>query len=384
MPSAPDADWDPRSDAVLSNQTGSYDDMRRHCPVAHSDYFGWSLFRHEDVARALNDHGTFSNVVSTHISVPNGMDPPDHTRYRQLIEPYFGPEYMAGFEPLCRAISADLVSSLKRGENIELVTGFAQIFALKIQCAFLGWPAKMQEPLRLWVQKNHQASLARDTVAMAEIAREFDCYIGELLDTRREAGAGAPDDITTSLLRQRIGDRPLNDAEIVSILRNWTVGELGTIAASVGILIHYLVENPLVEQLLRQNPALVPGAIDEILRMRAPLISNRRVTTRPVEIGGRQIGAGERITLMWASANRDEAVFGTPDEFRLDRDPAQNLLYGDGIHVCPGADLARLELRIIIEELLKKTRQLTLVPGRQPEAAVYPASGFSSLPMQIL
>jgi cytochrome P450 len=82
---------------------------------------------------------------------------------------------------------------------------------------------------------------------------------------------------------------------------------------------------------------------------------------------------------MWASANRDEAVFGDPDEFRLDRDPSQNLLYGRGIHVCPGAQLARLELRVVMEELLKATRQIALAPVRTPEVAVYPASGFSSL-----
>ncbi|TGQ51693.1 cytochrome P450, partial [Mesorhizobium sp. M1C.F.Ca.ET.212.01.1.1] len=98
--------------------------------------------------------------------------------------------------------------------------------------------------------------------------------------------------------------------EIVSILRNWTVGELGTITACVGILGHYVAENPQVQQQLRENLHLLPAGIDEILRIHAPLISNRRVTTMPVEIGGRRIAAGERITLMWASADRDEAVFG--------------------------------------------------------------------------
>src|SRR5699024_3055443 len=119
--------------------------------------------------------------------------------------------------------------------------------------------------------------------------------------------------------------RVLNDEEIVSILRNWTVGELGTMAASVGILVNYLANRPSLQQQLRQRPSDLPVAIDEILRIQAPLISNRRVTTQPVELGGRRLAAGERVTLMWASANRDEAVFGDPDEFRLDRDPAENL-----------------------------------------------------------
>ncbi|WP_453997921.1 cytochrome P450, partial [Afipia felis] len=376
-------DWDPRSDAVLSNQIKAYDAMRQCCPIAYSDYLGWSLFRHEDVVRALDDHHTFSSVVSRHLSVPSGMDQPQHTVYRRLIERHFAPERVAAFEPLCRTISVNLVSGLKRGEEIELVARLAQLFAVQIQCAFLGWPASLHEPLLQWVRKNHDATLARDADALAAVALEFDGYIAQLLAARRTAGAAAPDDITTELLREKVGDRPLDREEIVSILRNWTVGELGTITACVGILSHYLAEHPQLQQRLRDEPALLPAAIDEILRMHAPLIANRRVTTAPVEIGGRTIKAGARITLMWASANRDEAVVGDPDEFRLDRDPAQNLLYGRGIHVCPGAQLARLELRVVMEELLKQTRQIALMPGRQPAGALYPASGFSALPMWV-
>lgn len=378
-PDTQSPEWDPRSEAVLANQIKAYDAMRGRCPVAYSDYLGWSLFRHEDVVRVLGDHATFSSVVSSHLSVPSGMDPPEHTAYRRLIERHFDPARVEAFEQPCRAISAGLVSRLERDAEIDLVTQLAQLFAVEVQCAFLGWPARLHEPLLLWVRKNHKATLARDTAAMAAIANEFDGYISELMEERTNAGAAAPDDITTGLLREKVGDRLLNHEEIVSILRNWTVGELGTITACVGILGHYLAENPDIQRELRENPHLLPAAIDEILRLHAPLISNRRVTTRPVEIGGRSIGAGQRITLMWASANRDEAVFGDPDELRLDRDPAQNLLYGQGIHVCPGADLSRLELRVVIEELLKATRHIALVAGRPPEIAVYPASGFSSL-----
>lgn len=377
------SDWDPRSDAVLANQIKAYDAMRHHCPVAYSDYLGWSLLRHEDVVQALDDHHTFSSVVSSHLSVPSGMDPPLHTAYRRLIERHFEPGRVEAFEPLCRTISADLVSSLERGVEIDLVMRLARLFAVRIQCAFLGWPDSLHEPLLQWVRKNHEATLARDTAAMAAIALEFDGYISKLLDARCQAGAAAPDDITTDLLRERVGDRPLTHEEIVSILRNWTVGELGTITACVGILGHYLAEKPQLQQQLRENLHQLPAAIDEMLRLHAPLISNRRMTTRPVEIGGRMIPAGERITLMWASANRDEAIFGNPDEFRLDRDPEQNLLYGRGIHVCPGAQLARLELRVVMEELLKQTRKITPAPGRQPVLAIYPASGFSTLPMRI-
>ncbi len=376
-------DWDPRSDQVLADQIKAYDKMRHHCPVAYSDYLGWSLFHHEDVVRALEDHHGFSSAVSSHLSVPSGMDPPQHTTYRRLIERQFAPAHVSAFEPLCRTISAELVASLQRGKEVDLVAQFAQLFAVRIQCAFLGWPNSLHDPLLRWIQRNHNATLARDTEAMTAIALEFDDYIGELLEVRRNAGATAPDDITTDLLREEVDDRPLSHEEIVSILRNWTVGELGTITACVGILVHYLGKHLAIQQRLRECPDLLPAAIDEILRLHAPLISNRRITTRPMEIGGRKIGAGERITLIWASANRDEAVFDQPDEFRLDRDPSQNLLYGRGIHVCPGAQLARLELRVVMEELLKSTNRIALAPGCQPTIALYPASGFSELPVQL-
>lgn len=381
-PDEPKPDWDPRSGEVLSNQIKAYDAMRGRCPVAYSDYMGWSLFRHQDVVRVLDDHHTFSNVVSSHLSVPNGMDPPQHTAFRRVVERHFETARVDAFEPLCRTISAELASGLDKGVEIDLASRFARPFAAQIQCAFLGWPARLHGPLLLWAQKNHEATLARDTKAMAEIALEFDGYIRTLLEERRRAGADAPDDITTDLLRTRVDDRPLSHEEIVSILRNWTVGELGTIAACVGIIVHFLAQKPRIQEHLRKNLHLLPAAIDEILRMHAPLISNRRTATRAVEIGGRRIAAGERITIMWASANRDEAVFGDPDEFRLDRDPGENLLYGRGIHVCPGAHLSRLELRVVMEELLKWSGHVSLVPGRSPEIAVYPASGFSMLPVQ--
>ncbi|NHW01404.1 cytochrome P450 [Stutzerimonas degradans] len=376
-------DWDPRSEAVLQDQMATYDDMRRRCPVATSRYGYTSLFRHADVMRVLMDHETYSNAVSRFPSVPNGMDPPEHTAYRRLIEPYFEPQQMEAFAPVCREVAVRLVQALPEQADVELMADFAQIFALQIQCAWLGWPVELHEPLRLWTLKNQAATLARDEAAMSAVALEFDGYIKDLLTARRNAGSAAPDDVTTRLLRDQALGRPLTDDEIVSILRNWTVGELGTIAASIGILVHYLAGHAALQQQLREQPALLPAAIDEILRIHAPLVMNRRVTTKEVTLGGRTLAAGTRLALIWASANRDEAVFGDPEEFRLDREPQLNLLYGAGIHVCPGAPLARLELRVVMEELLGRTRRIALLADQQPVKAFFPASGFSSLPLHI-
>ena len=381
--SHPEPDWNPTSPEVQRDQRAAYDEMRHRCPVAYSEFMGWSLFRHEDVLRVLLDHRTFSSAVSQHLSVPSGMNQPEHTPYRRIIESYFSSPRMAAFEPNCRGIATRLVRDLNVRREVEFMAEAALPFAVQVQCAFLGWPAALQEPLVRWTRKNHEATLAQDRKAISEIALEFEGIIDDLLETRLQANAGPEADITAALMHENVWGRPLSNEELASILRNWTVGEIGTISASVGILTHYLAEHADLQKQLRAKPDLLPAAIEEILRLFGPLVSNRRITTRPVEIGGRKIAADERITLMWISANRDESVFADPDSFRLDRDYSKNLLWGAGIHVCPGAPLAQLEMKVFLEALLAHTQDITTNPQASPTLAAYPASGFATLPLRI-
>ncbi len=379
----PQADWDPRSEKVSRDQRAAYDEMRERCPVAYSELMQWSLFRHEDISRVINDHETFSNAVSEHLSVPNGMDPPEQTVYRQVIDPYFSPQRMDAFEPACREISADLVQSALAGGEVELMADLALPFAVRVQCAFLGWPTDLHGPLTRWTRSNHEATLAQDRRAMSQIALEFEGFIDAMLEERLQAGAKPEDDITAALMHDKVWGRTLSNEEIASIVRTWTVGEIGSIAASIGILAHYLAQHPELQGQLRAQPSLLPTAIDEILRIYGPLVANRRVTTCPVEIGGKKLAAGERISLNWIAANRDSRVVDSPDTFRLDRDPSKNLLYGAGVHICPGAPLAQMEMRVCMEELLQRTRHIQPVAGKPPTNAKYPASGFATLPLQI-
>lgn len=377
-------EWDPRHGSVLTDQIAAYDRMRDSCPVAHSDYLGWSLFKHADVMRAVTDTQTFSNAVSTrHVAIPNGMDPPEHTEFRRIIDAYFVPQRINAFEPACRRIVTRLLDGLCHHSEIEVVAEFGDVFAVKAQCAFLEWPTELHEPLLQWTRKNYAATLSGDRAAIEEVAVEFDSHIRERLNESRSSKDAGRDDAVTRLLKDRVHGRPLTDEEIISILRNWTVGEVSTISACISTLTHYLALHPAIQNELRQHPQQRPSAIDEILRIHPPLIASRRLTTKAMEFGDCPISAGERVTLLWASANRDEAVFGNPDEFRLDRDPSQNLLYGAGIHYCPGAPLARLELRIVLEELLARTSSFALSSRRKAARAIYPASGFASLLLMI-
>lgn len=375
-------EWDPRSEDSRRDQIRVYDEIRRRCPVAHSEYLHWSLFRHSDVMRVLGNPSIFSSNVSEHLAIPAGMDPPEHTEFRRIIDKYYTPDRIREFEPACRQVAAALLHELAGKPSVEVTAELSDPFAIRIQSAFLDWPSSLHAPLLRWTRKNYAATLSGVRAALSAVATEFDGYIRELItEARKRADSGA--DPMVQLLSERVNGRALTEDEIVSILRNWTVGELSTISACVGILLHYLAEHPRLQQQLRESPALLPAAIEEILRIHPPFISSRRRTTQPVQIAGRQIPAGERVTIMWASANRDENRFGDPDEFRLDRDPTLNLLYGAGIHVCPGAPLARLELRALLEEVFRRSRSIASIPGSDPVRAVYPGSGFSSLRLRV-
>lgn len=378
MNGKPAPDWDPRSETVQCDPLAAYDAMRESKPVAYSEFLGWSIFRHADVLHVLNDPVTFSSQVSRHLSVPGGMDPPQHTPYRKLIEPFFSESQMAAFEPVCREVVGELLGSVRGEPPAEWMDRVATPLAVRMQCVFLNWPASMHEVLSVWLRENQAAAYAEDRDELAQLADKFVEAIRMALRNRD----GESDDVTGQLLRKQVSDRPLHEAELVSILRNWTAGEVGTLSAATGILVRYLAAQPELQQQLRDEPRRLPYAIDEILRIEGPLLSNRRVTTRTVELGGRRIEAGQRITLMWTAANRDGRVFAEPTRFRWGRDQSQNVLYGAGIHVCPGAPLARLELRVIMEELLAATDRIE--PGAEaPQPATYPTGGYVRVPLSI-
>lgn len=373
------SDWDPMSPEVLRNQRTAYDKMRETCPVAYSDLMKWSIFRHEDVSYVLQHPEIFSSAVSSHLSVPSGMDPPEHTAYRKIVEEYFTPRYVKPFESTCQQIAANLVQHFASRGGGEIMADLALPFSVEVQCAFLGWPEDFRKPLIQWLHKSHEATRIQNSSALSELARRFEGFINDIVEHRLQGKADPQFDLMASLLQQRVWNRQLSHAEITSILRNWTAGEVGTIASAIGILTHFLAESPQLQSQLRSEPSRIAPAIEEILRIDGPLVANRRVAKRDIELSGRTITAGEHLSLVWISANRDGRVFQAPETFHWDRDPNLNLLWGAGIHMCPGAPLARLEMRILLEEILCNSIHISLLPDKPAKRAVYPTSGFSEL-----
>ena len=374
----------PASATLAADQRAAYDGKRSRCPVAQDDGVALTLGRHADVVKAALDPATFSSRVSRHLNVPNGFDGAEHARFRVLIDRYLTAEVVAGLEPRFRALAADLVRSLPRDRAIESVSEIGARYAVRAQSGWLGWPMALEETLLKWMDDNREATRSRQRRRTAAVAERFDGIVRALIAARREAGDDAPDDVTTSLLGERLEGAPLIDEEIVSILRNWTAGDLGSIAACVGVVVHRLAVDAELQDRFRRAGRDAVGLepeIDEILRRDDPFISNRRRTTTDVEIGGRTVRAGERVLLDWAAANRDSRAFGDPDAHRPAENAPHNLVFGVGPHACPGRGLATLELRVAIEELLAATSVIELVPGSAPIRETAPYGGYRTVPI---
>ncbi len=301
--------------------------------------------RHRDVVRIAHDAEGFSNATSSHLQIPNGLDGPAHTRMRRLLEPFFAPAALASLEPVLRRRADDLVAELSDAGSFDAVEDLGGTFAIRAQSAWLGWGAHLEPALRDWVARYRGASRAGDAAAHAEVAAEFDRIIRGILEERRVRRRC---DVTSLLMAVRTeSGRRLRDDELISILRNWTGGDLASVAACAAVLVHWVLEDSSRAVFVADaaDPAL-DRVIDEVLRCDDPFVSNRRRATRDAVVAGCPVPAGDVVVLDWRSANRDPEVFG--DGFDARTHAAANLVYGSGVHVCPGRELATLQLRVLL------------------------------------
>lgn len=357
------------------------DELRPRHPVIRNVAGEWVLLRHADIVAAALDHERFSSGVSRYLQVPNGLDGEEHSRYRQVIERHLSHEALEPFVPVFQRVASQLAAELPRGAVLDAVADIGAVFAVRAQCEWLGWPVQLEPQLLEWIEENHAATRSGDHAWAADVAEQFDDIVRSVILPRRAVLDSAADDVTTRLCREQVHGRLLTEAELVSILRNWTGGDLGSIALCVGVLLAHLARQPeLAQQLRVASDREVEAIIDEILRLDDPFVSSRRITTCPVHIGGRDIPSGARVKLNWTSANRDEAVFGN-NRFDAEGNAAANLVYGIGKHICPGRLLATWELRIALQALLASVRTLELAPGQQPEREVAPVGGYHRVPL---
>jgi len=373
--------WEPLAEPALADQRGTYDRMRAACPLARSPR-GVTLFRHADVVAAALDPTTFSSAVSAHRQIPNSLDPPEHTAFRTVIDTFFSAERMRALEPKLRVVARDIVGRLPRAVTIDAVRDFGYPFAVRAQTAWLGWQGG-ERTLLAWMHENHHATRSGDRSRTAAVAAAFDEIVAQQVRSRRAQGSAAPDDPTTELLRIHVNGRRLADEDIVSILRNWTAGDLGSMAASIGVVVHFIATHADVQAALRADTSPLARAVDEMLRIDDPFLVNRRVVTRRTQVAGFDLEPGTRVYLNWTSANRDEAAFAEPTVYRPVEHASRNLVYGVGIHACPGRPLATLELVVGLATLLTSTTHVYLAPDEAPQRETYPVGGWRRLPIRL-
>ncbi len=386
------ADWDPRDPELHDDQRAAYDALRGRCPVARDPSGSWMLLRHADVRRAALDDVTFSNAASRFKSAPNSMDGDEHRRFRSLIDRFLDPGRVAGLVPTFREVAEQVVAALPRGVAVDAVEELGLPVAVRAQSRWLGWPAALEPALRAWVHQNHEATRSGEQARTRDVAERFDEIVRQEVARRRgttgSSAAGA--DVTAELMRALVedpaaagGERVLTEAETVSVLRNWTSGDLGSVARAIGVVVHYVAAHDDVQAGLRatEDAAALDRAIDEMLRLDDPFVSSRRVTTRDVQLGGRSVPQGARVLLNWTAANRDPEGFGGHGAYPPAQHAPSNLVYGIGRHVCPGRALATHELREALTALFRGTKSIALAPEEAVTRETPPLGGYARVPV---
>jgi cytochrome P450 len=246
--------------------------------VEHDGAGTWTLLRHADVVAAALDPETFSSAAGSHRAIPNSLDGAEHAAYRAVVDRYLTASAVAAQEPQCRAHAAAIVDALPRRSTVDAIAEFGTPFAVRTQVTWLGWPAAIEDELVAWMADNFAATRPGDRARTAEVAARFDALVGGQVRVRREAGESAPRDVTTSLLHETVDGRALTDEEVVSILRNWTAGDLGSLAACLGVLVHRLATHPDRQEVTRDRVArgehaAIEAAIEEVLRIDDPFVA---------------------------------------------------------------------------------------------------------------
>jgi cytochrome P450 len=345
-----------------------YARLRRQAPLARNETLGfWVASRHAEVVAISRDPETFCSAkgimvfeIGSQYGTPPTMmhtDPPEHTRYRNLVQPGFRPSFMRALEDGVRARTVALVEGIEPGRAVDFVSEVAVPLPLQVISDLLGVPEAEWPRFFRWSEAVIPGATDWPEEERAALSGEMVTY---LLAAAADRRADPGDDIISELGAAEVdGDRLTDDELAMFLVQLLVAGNETTRNMMSGGLLG-LAEAPgewssLRSRVAASTPRAVSLAVEEMLRWTTPVVAFMRTTTRPTELAGRQLGADEPVLMLYASANRDESVFG-PEAERFDagRDPNPHVAFGFGPHFCIGAVLARLEGRILLEELLAR------------------------------
>lgn len=357
----------------MPDQTDPFKASRELAPVTKCEFQGETIpmiLRHRDVRDAARDWKTFSSDAPFRVPIPSEeavrsvrqlpieTDPPEHTDYRRIVEPFFNRPREAEMQEKIRGVVGRLLANTLGKESVEVVHEFALPLQSQTLAHLLNVPESEADE---WISWGVNALLREGELSEAKGA-QLENYICRQLD-RAESRPG--DDFFTALTRADFRGRRLTRKEMLGLSNLVFAGGRDTVIHSVSSVFAYFARNPAALGSLRDNPKLIASATEEFMRHISPLTHIGRVCPHATELPGAKVTPNQMVSLCWASANRDAAVFEAPGELRLNRKPNPHIAFGSGAHTCLGALHARALFRILLKVMSERIADITLVSWRE-------------------
>jgi cytochrome P450 len=389
---APVADWasdfDHLDPAFVENPYPIWDELRQRCPIAHTERFSgvYLPVRYEDIRTVAYDPERFS---SRRIFVresqppllrapPITSDPPEHRAERKILLPAFTPAAIQKLEPRTRAICRELLEPLSNGGGCDGAVDYAQEIPVRVIAHMLGISEHAGDQFRKWVHEFFELGVT-DAAILGRVVAEVSAFFNQEIAARR---ASPGDDLISYLLEARIDGQPLDQADIAGTLRLLLFAGIDTTWSAIGTCLWHLATHADDRKRLVDDPQLIPTAVEEFLRAYAPATMAREIV-KDTEINGCPFKQGEMVMLAFGAANRDPAMFPDADRVIVDRAVNRHAAFGLGIHRCIGSTLARMEMRVALEEWLGKFPDFVLTPGAAVKWSAGTVRGPRQLPITL-
>ena len=390
--------YNPLSDRMAQDPYPVYAALRARDPVHRSRLINaWMFSRHADVDAILRDYRHFGNDPRDGTLSPRQramlppadeftmlfLDPPDNTRLRALVNKAFTPKTVNALEPHIRSILATLLDDIEDPGAFDLMQAVAQPLPVIVIAEMLGVPPEDRPQFKVWSAQ--RARLLEPTIgrrereAGAAASRAFDAYFRSIVEARR---AEPRDDILSALVQAEDEGERLTERETLNMLRLLLIAGNETTANLIGNGTLALLRNPEQLRRLRDDPGLIPAAVEELIRFDSPVQTDFRRVLADCEVNGFPVRKRDNIVVLLGAANRDPEMFENPDRLDVGRDQRSHLSFGRGIHHCLGAPLARLEGRIVLEMLLERFSEIGLLTDRPRFHRTIVLRGLESLPLR--
>ena len=390
--------YNPLSARMAQDPYPVYAALRERDPVHRSRLMNaWMFTRHADVDAILRDHrrfasdpgkGTLSPRQEKLLPPPDQftlifLDPPDHTRLRALVNKAFTRNAVAAIDARIRGILGSLLDDIADPAGFDLMEAVAQPLPVIVIAEMLGVPPEDRDQFKLWSAQ--RTRLLEPTIGKRErrigdeASRAFDAYFRRIIAERRKAPR---EDILSALVQVEEDGERLSEREMLNLLRLLLIAGNETTTNLIGNAVLTLLRHPGELQRLRDDPGLIPAAVEELLRFESPVQANFRRALADCDVNGFPLRRRDNIVLLLGAANRDPAAFEDPDRLDVGRDASSHLALGRGIHHCLGAPLARLEGRIVLEMLLERFSEVGLLADTPRFRTGIVFRGLHALPLR--